>query len=208
MNNLEKKLLPILYISYDGLLEPLGESQVLSYIESLSSKFDIDIISFEKASDLKTEKKEILKRTLEEKEIKWHCLKYHSRPSIIATMFDLISGLFVSIFIKNLSASFQKKITSILESKLILAMKYLKNNKIKISHISVVGGVAANKYIIEKLLLAAKKNHCTIVLPPKYMLSDNAAMIGWASINRYNLSPSSNLNFQANPRLKITNFIK
>lgn len=112
------------------------------------------------------------------------------------------------IFIKNLSASFQKKITSILESKLILAMKYLKKNKIEISHISVVGGVAANKYIIEKLLLTAKKNHCTIVLPPKYMLSDNAAMIGWASIIRYNLSPTSNLDIQANPRLKITNFIK
>ena len=80
MNNLEKKHLPVLYISYDGLLEPLGESQVLSYIESLSRQFDIDVISFEKASDLKTEKKEILKKRLEQKGIKWHCLKYVINP--------------------------------------------------------------------------------------------------------------------------------
>ena len=125
MNNLEKKLLPILYISYDGLLEPLGESQVLSYIESLSSKFDIDIISFEKASDLKTEKKEILKRRLEEKEIKWHCLKYHSRPSIIATIYDLISGLFVSIFILSRSRRRIIHVRSLLPGIMILPLKNL-----------------------------------------------------------------------------------
>ena len=39
----------ILYISYDGILEPLGQSQVLSYLERLSKDRDIYLISFEKA---------------------------------------------------------------------------------------------------------------------------------------------------------------
>ena len=42
----------ILYISYDGLLEPLGYSQVFSYLKFLSLDRPIHIISFEKPADL------------------------------------------------------------------------------------------------------------------------------------------------------------
>ena len=42
----------ICYISYDGVLEPLGESQVLGYVERLAAQFDISLITFEKAIDL------------------------------------------------------------------------------------------------------------------------------------------------------------
>ncbi len=45
---LKKNRGQILYISYDGILEPLGNSQVLKYLEHLSQKFDITLISFEK----------------------------------------------------------------------------------------------------------------------------------------------------------------
>ena len=38
----------ILYISYDGILEPLGHSQVLKYISFLSKDFSVTLISFEK----------------------------------------------------------------------------------------------------------------------------------------------------------------
>ena len=130
MNNLEKNFLKILYISYDGLLEPLGESQVLSYIENLSSRYDIDVISFEKAADFKTERKEVLKKRLEEKKIKWHCLKYHSRPSLLATMFDLIAGFFVSIFILSRSKKRIIHVRSLLPGIMILPLKNLFNFKL------------------------------------------------------------------------------
>ena len=42
----------VLYISYDGLMEPLGQSQVLRYLEGLSLNHKIWIISFEKEGDL------------------------------------------------------------------------------------------------------------------------------------------------------------
>ena len=41
----------VLYISYDGMLEPLGQSQVLSYLKLLASDRSIHLISFEKAAD-------------------------------------------------------------------------------------------------------------------------------------------------------------
>ena len=42
----------VLYISYDGILEPLGRSQILSYLKALSSEYRIHLISFEKRKDL------------------------------------------------------------------------------------------------------------------------------------------------------------
>ena len=42
----------ILYVSYDGILEPLGRSQVLAYLEGLSNRNKIYLISFEKKADL------------------------------------------------------------------------------------------------------------------------------------------------------------
>ena len=41
----------VLYISYDGMLEPLGQSQVLAYLERLAADRPIDLISFEKKAD-------------------------------------------------------------------------------------------------------------------------------------------------------------
>jgi len=38
----------ILYISYDGLLEPLGQSQILRYVLGLSVESDIILLTFEK----------------------------------------------------------------------------------------------------------------------------------------------------------------
>jgi hypothetical protein len=42
----------VLYITYDGVLEPLGESQVVSYLERLASDVSLTLLSFEKPVDL------------------------------------------------------------------------------------------------------------------------------------------------------------
>ena len=38
----------ILYLSYDGLTDPLGQSQILPYLFKLSKLYSFTIISFEK----------------------------------------------------------------------------------------------------------------------------------------------------------------
>ena len=106
-------------------------------------------------------------------------------------------------FIKNISASFQDKIAFILEEKLKLTMQLLINKNINISQISLVGGVAANKYIYKRLKNIVKDYNCSLILPKSYMLSDNAAMIGWACIKRFSKDFSSDIMFKPNPRLII-----
>lgn len=67
----------ILYISYTGILEPLGSSQVLNYIKELSKDFSFWLITLEKIDDLKDDK-EILhvKDSLFKAGITWHYLPY------------------------------------------------------------------------------------------------------------------------------------
>ena len=104
-------------------------------------------------------------------------------------------------FIKNISASFQKCVGSILVSKLNKVIrKSYKNNTKKIS-ISVVGGVANNNYLKKCFENIEEKENIKFFYPPKYMMSDNAAMIAWATILKHKKNHS--LNFKPNPRLTI-----
>ena len=97
MSNLKSA---VLYISYDGMLEPLGQSQVVSYLEILSADYDIYLISFEKKSDLNNSSSfnKISKR-MQSSNIHWRPLKYHKNPSAIATLFDVIYGFFVATYL-------------------------------------------------------------------------------------------------------------
>ena len=103
----------------------------------------------------------------------------------------------------NISASFQNIVTDILIKKFNMTLKYLKNQNINIAQLSLVGGVAANKFIYNKLEKECLKNNIEIILPPKNMLSDNAAMIGWACIKKLCNNNINDLYFKENPRLTL-----
>jgi glycosyltransferase involved in cell wall biosynthesis len=83
----------ILYISYDGMLEPLGQSQVLAYLEKLAPGRRIHLISFEKARDWSNEElRESIRRRIADAGIRWHPLRYHKSPTAPATAFDIAAG--------------------------------------------------------------------------------------------------------------------
>ena len=103
----------------------------------------------------------------------------------------------------NISASFQNIVSDILIKKFNMTLKYLKNQNVNIAQLSLVGGVAANKFIYNKLEKECLKNNIEIILPPKNMLSDNAAMIGWACIKKLYNNNINDLYFKENPRLTL-----
>ena len=66
----------ILFISYDGLLDPLGRSQILPYLFGLSDKgFKINILSFEKLNN-NYEEIILLKKQLNNHNINWYKLNF------------------------------------------------------------------------------------------------------------------------------------
>ncbi len=90
----------VLYISYDGILEPLGQSQVLSYLEGLSNERTIHLISFEKPSDRKNQflYNQISER-IKKTNIHWHPLTYHKQPTALATLWDIFNATILSFWL-------------------------------------------------------------------------------------------------------------
>lgn len=90
----------ILYISYDGMLEPLGQSQVLAYLERLTTTADISLISFEKPEDWANgDARAALTRRIAAAGIRWTPLRYHRTPSAPATAYDIAAGTAAAIAI-------------------------------------------------------------------------------------------------------------
>lgn len=90
--------LGVLYISYDGMLEPLGQSQVLAYLKRLAVGRRIHLISFEKADDwANTAERARISEVTAAASIVWHPLRYHKRPSALATLWDIVCGVTVGL---------------------------------------------------------------------------------------------------------------
>ena len=87
----------ILYISRNGLAEPLGRSQILPYLFELSKKHKIIIISNEKESDLKNHGNIIkIKHELNQKKIIWQysIFRYGKKAVPYGLIKDLIIGIY------------------------------------------------------------------------------------------------------------------
>jgi glycosyltransferase involved in cell wall biosynthesis len=81
----------ILYISYDGMTDPLGQSQVLPYIFGLSKLgYQFTLISAEKRERYK-ENKNIIEDLCKANNINWKPIIYTKKPPIFSTLKDIIA---------------------------------------------------------------------------------------------------------------------
>ncbi|QSE98450.1 glycosyltransferase [Fulvivirga lutea] len=79
----------ILYLSYDGMTDPLGQSQVLPYLVGLSNKgFKFSLLSFEKKVNSDNEK--IINEIINTVDISWFPQSYSKRPPVLSTIWDII----------------------------------------------------------------------------------------------------------------------
>lgn len=93
----------ILYLSYDGIMDPLGKSQILPYIKRLATKgVNYTLLTLEKKTNL-SDKEHIkqLSNELADMGLKWEILKYHRWPPYLAKIRNILSMLFVSLRIAN-----------------------------------------------------------------------------------------------------------
>lgn len=79
----------ILYISYDGMTDPLGQSQVIPYLAGLSKKgHTITIISCEK-KDRFLAQSAAIRKLLDDNNINWEPVPYSRMPSVLSKQFNL-----------------------------------------------------------------------------------------------------------------------
>lgn len=90
----------VLYIAYDGMLEPLGQSQVLAYLERLVSGRPIHLLSFEKPEDwADADARGRVQARMDAAGIQWHPRHYHKRPSAVATSWDIGIGILSGLWL-------------------------------------------------------------------------------------------------------------
>ena len=89
-----------LYISYDGMLEPLGQSQVLAYQERLAASTTVHLLSFEKPEDWADKAtRSSVRQRMDAAGIHWHPRGYHKRPSALATAYDILVGISTGLWV-------------------------------------------------------------------------------------------------------------
>jgi glycosyltransferase involved in cell wall biosynthesis len=86
-----------LFISYTGMLEPLGQSQVIPYLKELAGEgLEFTLLSFERRNAFTPDgQKRIreLETELAAADIEWYRLRYHKRFSLVATIYDVLNGI-------------------------------------------------------------------------------------------------------------------
>jgi len=81
----------VLYISYDGMTDPLGQSQVIPYLAELVKRgVVVHILSAEKQVTY-FQRKDFISELLKESRISWHPVFYTKKPPIISTIKDILT---------------------------------------------------------------------------------------------------------------------
>lgn len=80
----------ILYISYDGMTDPLGQSQVIPYLIGLSKLgYKFTLLSFEKKNKYH-QLQQLIRSQLQESGIEWQPMTFTSRPPLLAKFYDVM----------------------------------------------------------------------------------------------------------------------
>jgi glycosyltransferase involved in cell wall biosynthesis len=82
----------ILYVTYDGLSDPVSQSQVLPYLEKLSQNgISYHILSFEKKERLAKNEDKIWEK-IEKNNWIWYPEDYTKTPAVLSTLYDIDKG--------------------------------------------------------------------------------------------------------------------
>ena len=80
----------VLFISYDGMTDPLGQSQVIPYLQGLSrAGYSIFLLSCEKKEAFE-QNRDNIQQLLDADNIKWIPLNYTKKPPVVSTLLDIL----------------------------------------------------------------------------------------------------------------------
>lgn len=87
----------VLYIAYQAVGDPLLQTQAVSYLRGLAQRgHRIALLTFE-TMPLSVQEKREWRRKLKTQGIAWQSLRYHNRPSLPATFYDIACGIGIGL---------------------------------------------------------------------------------------------------------------
>lgn len=100
----------------------------------------------------------------------------------------------------DICASFQHTVGKVLANRLGHAVEAAREHKPALSQLVVAGGVAANQHVRNVLEDATRQYDMALIAPPMALCTDNAAMIAWAGLERFQLGMVDGLNIKPRAR--------
>lgn len=94
----------VAYLTYDGLTDQLGQSQIMPYLSGLSDQYDVTVISFEKKKIYHTGLASV-NQWATQHNIVWIPKVYHKWPPVLSTIYDLCS-LWLTLKKQHLTKNF------------------------------------------------------------------------------------------------------
>lgn len=89
----------VLYITRNGLMEPLGQSQVYGYLRGLANDHRLTVVSFEKEADRNDSVAVLrMREQCETVGIRWLPQKFRSWPFIVAPMLSMLTMLYIGLW--------------------------------------------------------------------------------------------------------------
>lgn len=132
----------VVFISYNGLLDPLGASQILPYVERLNQEWPAHIVSFERKDKLVDRTRlRAMEERLADQKLGWIRLRYHQKPSLPATTYDMLSGV---LALRRLIA---KERVGLLHARGYLPMEIATNATRSIPTLFDIRGLQAEEYV-------------------------------------------------------------
>ncbi|NLF43672.1 MAG: glycosyltransferase family 4 protein [Bacteroidales bacterium] len=74
----------VLYITTDGLTDPLGQSQILPYLQGLSKEYRIHILSCEKP-EVYLQRAVVIQERVDKAGIQWHTVNFRNSPPVLGS---------------------------------------------------------------------------------------------------------------------------
>ncbi len=137
----------MLFISYNGMLDPLGQSQVIPYLRELGKRGVLfTLLSFERAAAFGPDgpnRYEELRQSLAADDIEWHWLRYHQKPSLPATSYDVLAGTHYAKRLVRRNAIEMVHARSHIPAAIALALK----RRFRLKMIFDVRGLMAEEYV-------------------------------------------------------------
>jgi glycosyltransferase involved in cell wall biosynthesis len=81
----------VLFISYNGLTDPLGQSQVIPYLAGLTKHgYEFTILTCDKPKRYITEE-QYVRNLIKPYPIRWVSIPYHKRPPVLSSLYDFFN---------------------------------------------------------------------------------------------------------------------
>jgi N6-L-threonylcarbamoyladenine synthase len=104
------------------------------------------------------------------------------------------------VAVQDVAASFQAAVTDVMADRLARAITAFRADHPEGRHVVVAGGVAANQTLRRRLTTVSEAAGLSLLAPPLWLCTDNAAMIAWAGIERLRLGLTDPLDAAPRPR--------